>query len=98
MEFDVCLAGKIKDTLHMLQYPLRPNYRPYGDQGELTKVEVGLVTSVSSTLNNMSNSIATAQNRNVKVEEDNFKMHYRLNRQSQNYDNNATDHKVRTLV
>jgi len=26
--------------LHLLQYPLRPSYRAYGDQGELTKVDV----------------------------------------------------------
>ena len=30
-EFDICLAGSIKDTLQLLQYPLRPRFRPYGD-------------------------------------------------------------------
>lgn len=41
-EIDVCLAGNLVESLHFLQYPLRPNYREYGDQGELVKVEVGL--------------------------------------------------------
>ena len=36
----MCLTGKLKDDLHLLQYPLRPSYRAYGDQGELSKVEV----------------------------------------------------------
>ena len=39
-EFDVLLVSKLKDDLHLLQYPLRPNYRAYGDQGELFKVEM----------------------------------------------------------
>ena len=39
-EFDVLLAGQMKDDVHVLQYPLRPNYRRYGDQGELKKVEM----------------------------------------------------------
>ena len=30
-EFDVCLAGSLRDQLQLLQYPLRPNYRHYGD-------------------------------------------------------------------
>ena len=30
----------MKDDVHVLQYPLRPNYRRYGDQGELKKVEM----------------------------------------------------------
>ena len=30
-EFDICLAGALKDTLQLLQYPLRPRFRPYGD-------------------------------------------------------------------
>ena len=28
-----------QDELHLLQYPLRPHDRPYGDQGQLLKVE-----------------------------------------------------------
>ena len=34
-EFDICLAGSLRDQLQLLQYPLRPNYRQYGDQGIL---------------------------------------------------------------
>ena len=30
-EFDICLAGSLRDQLQLLQYPLRPNYRPYQD-------------------------------------------------------------------
>jgi hypothetical protein len=36
----VLLAGRMKDDVHIFQYPLRPNYRRYGDQGELKKVEM----------------------------------------------------------
>lgn len=35
------LAGKLKDGLHLLQYPLRPSYRSYGDQGDMLKFELG---------------------------------------------------------
>ena len=45
-EFDVCLAGALKDQLHLLQYPLRPNYRNYGDQGDLVKIEQGIVSNL----------------------------------------------------
>ena len=41
-EFDICLAGSLRDQLQLLQYPLRPNYRPYADQGELTHAQVGV--------------------------------------------------------
>lgn len=41
-EFDVVLAGQMRDDIHLLQYPLRPSYRPYGDQGELVKVEMAV--------------------------------------------------------
>ena len=34
-EFEVCLNGALKDQLMLLQYPLRPRYRKYGDQGDL---------------------------------------------------------------
>jgi len=34
-EFDICLSGALRDQLMLLQYPLRPRYRKYGDQGEL---------------------------------------------------------------
>ena len=30
-EFDICLAGSLRDYIQLLQYPLRPNYRHYGD-------------------------------------------------------------------
>ena len=30
-EFDICLAGSLKDQLKLLQYPLRPANRPYTD-------------------------------------------------------------------
>ena len=39
-EFDICLAGSLRDQLQLLQYPLRPNYRHYGDQGTLKEVQV----------------------------------------------------------
>ncbi len=48
-EFDVLLAGQMKDDVHILQYPLRPNYRRYGDQGELKKVEMSVSVEGVST-------------------------------------------------
>ena len=41
-EFDICLAGNLKDYLQLLQYPLRPNNRQYGDQGDLSEVHVAV--------------------------------------------------------
>jgi hypothetical protein len=41
-EFDICLAGALKDSLQLLQYPLRPRFRPYGDQGVLKSVEMAV--------------------------------------------------------
>ena len=48
-EFDVLLAGQMKDDVHILQYPLRPNYRRYGDQGDLKKVEMSVSVEGVST-------------------------------------------------
>jgi len=39
-EFDVVLDSNPDLQLHLLQYPLRPCYRPYGDEGELTAVRM----------------------------------------------------------
>lgn len=47
-EFDVYLAGQLKDDLHLLQYPLRPSYRAYGDQGQLFKVEMSSGVKVTA--------------------------------------------------
>jgi hypothetical protein len=47
-EIDICLSGKLKETLYLLQHPLRPNYRSYGDQGELSAIEQGVVSHVTS--------------------------------------------------
>ena len=41
-EFDICMAGSLRDHLHLLQYPLRPSYRQYGDQGTLKQVKVAV--------------------------------------------------------
>lgn len=30
-EYDVCIGSALKDNLQLLQYPLRPRYRQYGD-------------------------------------------------------------------
>ncbi|KAF8820281.1 Dna-directed Rna polymerase III RPC5, partial [Cardiosporidium cionae] len=38
-EIDVYINRVDDATISLLQYPLRPVYRPYGDQGQLTKVE-----------------------------------------------------------
>uniref|UniRef100_A0A0G4IED6 DNA-directed RNA polymerase III subunit RPC5 n=1 Tax=Chromera velia CCMP2878 TaxID=1169474 RepID=A0A0G4IED6_9ALVE len=39
-EYEVELTRIDDGELHVLQYPLRPVYRPYGDEGQLSKVEV----------------------------------------------------------
>ena len=43
MEFDVILnnllTDKDQEELYLFQYPLRPSNRPYGDHGDLSKVE-----------------------------------------------------------
>eukprot|EP00347_Sterkiella_histriomuscorum_P010732 403375132 len=91
-EFDVCLAGKLKNNIHLLQYPLRPNYRQYGDQGNIFKMEVGLT---------LQSQLPTSAGQNAKQREvqsaqfdENFKLHYKLNKDSQNYDSNAVDHRI----
>lgn len=39
-EFDVVLDSSPDLQLHVLQYPLRPSYRPYGDEGDLVAVRL----------------------------------------------------------
>ena len=35
-EYDICINHNTNgEQLNLLQYPLRPRYRPYGDQGSL---------------------------------------------------------------
>ena len=43
-EFDICLAGSLREQLQLLQYPLRPSNRQYGDQGTLKDVQVQIET------------------------------------------------------
>ena len=87
-EFDVYLSGKLKDDLHLFQYPLRPNYRSYGDQGSLYKVEMATQQiEIKSALND-------EKIKQTSVEFDSLKMHYKLNTVSSNYDVNAVDHRV----
>jgi len=38
-EFDVELCGSHLEQLLLVQYPLRSQYRPYGDGQDLSKVE-----------------------------------------------------------
>ena len=45
LEFDVYMNGSLNEQLHLLQYPLRPHYRHYGDQGNLESVEMGIQTT-----------------------------------------------------
>lgn len=47
-EFDICLNGNLKEQLQLLQYPLRPRYRQYGDQGTLNQVELGINSKYKS--------------------------------------------------
>lgn len=49
----------MKDDVHILQYPLRPNYRRYGDQGELKKVE--MCVSVEGVSTNTDTGVASGK-------------------------------------
>lgn len=40
-ELDVVLNGSCQGQLCLIQYPLRPRYRPYGDQGNLASGKLG---------------------------------------------------------
>lgn len=64
----------------MLQYPLRPHYRQYGDQGELESVEMGI----------QSTPIAGGK---LQKEVSNLKLHYKL-ATAHNYDKNALEHRI----
>ena len=48
-EYDICLAGSIREQLQLLQYPLRPCFRQYGDHGTLKNVEVAVETRTEAT-------------------------------------------------
>ena len=67
-EFDIMLSP-IDKLLTLFQYPLRTIDRPYGDEGNLTKVSV----------KRMNNKIS---------------MQYDLNKENENYDKNASNHRI----
>lgn len=68
------------DQLHMFQYPLRPNDRPYGDQGDLVRIE-------HNTFENLQ------LGKQQKIQIDNFRLTYEL-QEDQNYNANAAQHRV----
>jgi hypothetical protein len=43
-EFDICIAGSLTEHLLLLQYPTRPSFRPYGDQGVIAAAEIAMVS------------------------------------------------------
>ena len=86
------LVSKLKDDLHVLQYPLRPNYRAYGDQGELTKVEV----CVSSELKG--GNAFDQKYQKVINDLESFKFHFKLNQESNNFDRCAVDNMVMNRI
>ena len=94
-EFDVFLTPKMKDDIHLLQYPLRPSYRPYGDQGELIKVEMAVQSHLPAGGIPSQNGATDAKEKQKAPEIEAIRLHYGLNKASPNYDENACDNKVR---
>ena len=98
-EFDVYLAGKLKDDLHLLQYPLRPSYRGYGDQGELFKVDMAIEHNLQTAQHPSEKQTSSKDGSGHKVPEvDSLRLHYKLETGTANYDRNAVDHRVRRLI
>ena len=99
-EFDVCLAGSLREQLQLLQYPLRPSYRQYGDQGRLKDVQVAVETRTIAGQDGTVKAAAAqaggedAADLAVSREATNLKLVYELDRDSQNYDANAVEHRV----
>ena len=84
-EFDVCLNGALKDQLMLLQYPLRPRYRQYGDQGELSQAFLAI-----------NSKTVTDQSLTKIVEEpSSLKLLFNLDA-GVNFDRNAVDHRINT--
>ena len=79
-EFDICLAGSLRDQLQLLQYPLRPCYRQYGDHGELKRVEVAVETRADEKAAPSGNGLsANDENKKKYLKEDtSLKMTYQL--------------------
>ncbi|TNV81381.1 hypothetical protein FGO68_gene8998 [Halteria grandinella] len=91
-EFDVVLAGQMRDDIHLLQYPLRPSYRPYGDQGELVKVEMAVTHQQAQN----QQAAPKASEQPFLKQFDGLRLHYGLHKASPNYDENAVDHRIIT--
>ena len=87
-EFDICLAGSLKDQLKLLQYPLRPVSRPYSDQGDLVRAQLGIDSRYAPQTPD-----SKEPNQRVIREEGGLKLIYELN-ESRNYDANAT-HRIK---
>ena len=83
MELDVYIDNQQED-LHILQYPLRPADRPYGDHGPLVKVDQ-MGEGPSNEQIEGENTIS------------NLRMTYQLEDQMKNYDQDAIDNRVSLL-
>ena len=68
----------------LLQYPLRPRYRQYGDQGDLVKAELAV----------HSKNVETKGTKRIEEEPANLKLHYQLN-SGVNYNHNADGHRIK---
>ena len=86
-EFEVCLSGDLKDQLMLLQYPLRPRYRQYGDQGDFFKAELAI--------HSKNKEDKTKGTKKIEEEPANLKLHYQL-KPGVNYNQNADDHRIKT--
>ena len=80
MELDVYIDN-LQEDLHILQYPLRPADRPYGDHGPLVKVDQ-MGEGPSNEQIEGENTIS------------NLRMTYQLEEQIKNYDQDAIDNRV----
>jgi hypothetical protein len=86
-ELDIQINSDLQANLNLLQYPLRPRYRPYGDQGSLQTAQLGLQPKF--TQDNNSSAARTLIQEPVGI-----KMHHHLATTSSNYDKNAREHRI----
>ena len=97
-EFDICLGGALKDNIQLLQYPLRPSFRAYGDHGRLSLAEVAINSKeVPQAYSAKHEDMEEVQ---YVKEEANIRLKYQLDSESSNYDKNADEHRIteHTLV
>ena len=90
------MAGHLSEQLHLLQYPTRPSFRPYGDQGVLAAAEMAIV-SKQVVDEKQDKSAFELLKPKVVQEEANLRFHFDLD-VTENFDSNAVEHRIRRHV